>query len=144
VASLPSHTVAALCIGTCFYKSDIPKRIWVIGVACSVVPDLDVIGFRLGIHYGDFWGHRGFTHSLLFAALLALFIVVLWVSAWCDRHVPVVDVVVFLFCHCKSRLTRCDDEWWSRRSILCALRHSPLLSSLDSDSSIANWSRSLL
>jgi len=25
----------------------------------------------LGIHYGDFWGHRGFTHSLLFAALLA-------------------------------------------------------------------------
>lgn len=77
MASLPSHAVAALCIGTCFYKSDIPKRIWVIGAACSVVPDLDVIGFRLGIHYGDFWGHRGFTHSFLFAALLALFIVVL-------------------------------------------------------------------
>jgi len=77
VASLPSHAVAALCIGACFYKSEIPKRIWVIGAACSVVPDLDVIGFRLGIHYGDFWGHRGFTHSLLFAALLALFIVVL-------------------------------------------------------------------
>src|SRR5207248_3726895 len=29
------------------------------------------IGFRFGIHYGDFWGHRGLTHSLLFAALLA-------------------------------------------------------------------------
>jgi len=41
------------------------------GVACSVMPDLDVIGFRFGIRYGDFWGHRGFTHSLLFAALLA-------------------------------------------------------------------------
>ena len=41
------------------------------GALCSVVPDLDVLGFRLGIHYGDFWGHRGFTHSLLFAALLA-------------------------------------------------------------------------
>jgi inner membrane protein len=37
---------------------------------CSVIPDLDVIGFRYGIRYGDFWGHRGFTHSLLFAALL--------------------------------------------------------------------------
>jgi inner membrane protein len=36
-----------------------------------VIPDLDVIGFRFGIRYGDFWGHRGFTHSLLFAALLA-------------------------------------------------------------------------
>jgi inner membrane protein len=43
------------------------------GVACSVIPDLDldVIGFHFGIHYGDFWGHRGFTHSLLFAVLLA-------------------------------------------------------------------------
>jgi inner membrane protein len=77
VASLPSHAVAALGIGACFYKSEIPKRIWVIGAVCSVVPDLDVIGFRFGIRYGDFWGHRGFTHSLLFSALLALFIVVL-------------------------------------------------------------------
>lgn len=38
---------------------------------CSVIPDLDAIGFHFGIHYGDFWGHRGFTHSLIFAALLA-------------------------------------------------------------------------
>jgi inner membrane protein len=43
----------------------------VIGALCSVVPDLDVIGFRFGIRYGDFLGHRGFTHSLVFAALLA-------------------------------------------------------------------------
>jgi inner membrane protein len=41
------------------------------GAACSVVPDLDVIGFHFGIPYGDFWGHRGFTHSLVFAAILA-------------------------------------------------------------------------
>jgi hypothetical protein len=49
----------------------------VIGTVCSIVPDLDVIGFRFGIRYGDFWGHRGFAHSLFFAALLALVIVVL-------------------------------------------------------------------
>jgi len=41
------------------------------GAFCSVISDLDVIGFRFGIRYGDFWGHRGFTHSLLFAALVA-------------------------------------------------------------------------
>ena len=41
------------------------------GAVCSAIPDLDVIGFDFGIRYGDFWGHRGFTHSLLFAALLA-------------------------------------------------------------------------
>jgi len=42
-----------------------------IGAACSIIPDLDVIGFRFGVRYSDFWGHRGFTHSLVFAALLA-------------------------------------------------------------------------
>lgn len=49
-----------------------------IGAACPVLPDLDVIGFRYGVRYGDFWGHRGFTHSLLFAAILAGAVVLLW------------------------------------------------------------------
>jgi len=71
MASAFSHAVAALSIGTCFYRPQVPKRVWIAGVLCSDVPDLDVIGFRFGIHYGDFWGHRGFTHSLVFAALLA-------------------------------------------------------------------------
>jgi inner membrane protein len=77
VASAFSHAVVALSIGACFYESRIPKRIWVIGTACSVIPDLDVIGFRFGIRYSDFWGHRGFTHSLVFAALMAIAIVAL-------------------------------------------------------------------
>lgn len=71
MASAFSHAVTALSIGTCFYRPQVPKRIWIAGVLCSVVPDIDVIGFMFGIHYGDFWGHRGFTHSLIFSALLA-------------------------------------------------------------------------
>jgi inner membrane protein len=70
VASAFSHAVVALSIGSCFYRPSIPKRFWAIGAACSVLPDLDVIGFRYGVPYGAFWGHRGFTHSLTFAALL--------------------------------------------------------------------------
>lgn len=35
MASSLSHAVAALGIGAFFYKPDIPKRVWVIGVACS-------------------------------------------------------------------------------------------------------------
>jgi inner membrane protein len=42
-----------------------------VAAACPVLPDLDVIGFEFGIRYADFWGHRGYTHSLLFAAILA-------------------------------------------------------------------------
>jgi inner membrane protein len=77
VASAFSHAVAALSIGTCFYRPGTPKRVWVVGALCSIIPDLDVIGFRFGIGYGDFWGHRGFTHSLLFSALLAGAVVIL-------------------------------------------------------------------
>jgi inner membrane protein len=71
MASVFSHAVAALGIGACFYRPRVAKRVWVIGTLCSVIPDVDVIGFGFGVPYGDFWGHRGFTHSLLFAALLA-------------------------------------------------------------------------
>jgi inner membrane protein len=42
--------------------------VWVAGVACAVAPDLDVLGFRFGVQYGDFLGHRGLTHSIPFAA----------------------------------------------------------------------------
>ena len=70
-----SHAVAALGIGTVFAQAPVPNRVWIIGAACSIIPDIDVIGFRFGIRYGDFWGHRGFTHSLLFAAILATFAV---------------------------------------------------------------------
>jgi inner membrane protein len=75
MASVFSHAVAALGIGACFYRPGTPKSVWVAGALCSVIPDLDVIGFHFGVHYGDFWGHRGFTHSLLFAALLATLVV---------------------------------------------------------------------
>jgi inner membrane protein len=74
MASAFTHGVAALAIGSCFYQRAVPKRIWVAGAICSAIPDLDVIGFRFGIHYGDFWGHRGFTHSLVFAAVLAVIV----------------------------------------------------------------------
>ena len=48
---------------------------WLLGAACAALPDLDVIGFRFGIAYGDMLGHRGLTHSLFFAAGLATAVV---------------------------------------------------------------------
>lgn len=73
MASGFSHAVTALSIGSCFYRPQVPKRVWIAATICAMLPDIDVIGFHLGIHYGDFWGHRGFTHSLIFALLLAGF-----------------------------------------------------------------------
>lgn len=39
--------------------------------ALSMLPDADVIGFALGVEYGDPWGHRGATHSLTLAMAIA-------------------------------------------------------------------------
>ena len=50
-----------------------------------MLPDADVIGFRFGVRYGDFWGHRGFTHSLLFAGVLALLAAFLYATTLRDR-----------------------------------------------------------
>jgi len=37
----------------------------------TVLPDIDVLAFPLGIPYGSTFGHRGFTHSIVFAAIAA-------------------------------------------------------------------------
>ncbi len=44
----------------------------VTGIVFSMLPDADIIGFQFGIEYGDSWGHRGATHSLTFAAVIAM------------------------------------------------------------------------
>jgi inner membrane protein len=38
----------------------------------SLLPDADVVGFRLGVPYEAPFGHRGATHSLAFALAVAL------------------------------------------------------------------------
>ena len=40
--------------------------------AASVLPDADSIGFWAGVPYDSPLGHRGLTHSLFFAGLVAL------------------------------------------------------------------------
>jgi inner membrane protein len=67
-----SHAVAPLAIGLGLGARHIPRRLLIAGVVASVVPDADVIAFRLGIAYEEVLGHRGISHSLVFAALLGL------------------------------------------------------------------------
>jgi inner membrane protein len=44
----------------------------VVWSALSLLPDADVVGFALGVRYGDPWGHRGATHSLALAVAVGL------------------------------------------------------------------------
>jgi inner membrane protein len=47
-------------------------RLTTLGVLCSALPDVDSLGFWAGVPYASFFGHRGFTHSLFFAAMVGL------------------------------------------------------------------------
>ena len=78
MASAFSHAIVALAMGKAFQNKELSWRELFLGALCSVVPDLDVIGFYVGIQYGDVWGHRGLTHSVVFAALLAGSLVAVW------------------------------------------------------------------
>lgn len=53
-------------------KLSVPNPLLITGMILSVLPDADVVSFRLGIPYAAGLGHRGFSHSLLFAAVAAL------------------------------------------------------------------------
>lgn len=75
MASAFSHAIVALAMGKAFQSKELSWRELSMGALCSVLPDLDIIGLYVGIQYGDVWGHRGMTHSVVFAALLALILV---------------------------------------------------------------------
>jgi inner membrane protein len=71
MASAFPHAIVAASPGTAFWRPGMSARFLAPGALFSVVPDIDVVGFNFGIHYGDLLGHRGLTHSLAFAAAMA-------------------------------------------------------------------------
>ena len=78
MASAFSHAFVALALGKAPRHPAFTWPVLFLGMACSIVPDLDVIGFSFGIQYGDLWGHRGITHSLFFASLLSALLTSVW------------------------------------------------------------------
>ena len=78
MASAFSHAIVALAMGKAFQRKELSWRELVLGALCSIVPDLDIVGLYFGLEYGDLWGHRGLTHSVVFATLLAGSLVAVW------------------------------------------------------------------
>ncbi|WP_243287468.1 metal-dependent hydrolase [Geothrix terrae] len=67
-----SHPAVPLALGVGFGPKAVPRPLLIAGIVASALPDLDVIAFRLGIPYSAALGHRGFSHSLGLAAVVAL------------------------------------------------------------------------
>lgn len=74
MASAFAHAFAAASLGFAMTPERPRARLLLAGVACSILPDADVVGFAFGVPYGDLLGHRGLTHSFVFAALVAAFV----------------------------------------------------------------------
>lgn len=72
MASILFHPVVPLTLGYLASRCDIPWRLIVIGMVCAILPDVDVVGFKFHVDYHSAYGHRGFTHSILFAAIIAV------------------------------------------------------------------------
>ncbi len=72
-----SHAAVPIAGALCLGRGRLPVPVIATGIIFAMLPDVDVIGFPMGIDYGHSWGHRGATHSLLFAAVAALLAVAL-------------------------------------------------------------------
>lgn len=66
-----THAAVPLAVGLGLGRAVVSPQLLQAGVVASVLPDLDVLAFRFGIAYSDQMGHRGFSHSLALALLLA-------------------------------------------------------------------------
>ena len=69
------HIAVGLALGRLGGREDSPRQRAVrmaVLAALAMLPDADVIAFALGIPYAAPWGHRGASHSFVFAAGVAL------------------------------------------------------------------------
>ncbi|MFM5930117.1 MAG: metal-dependent hydrolase [Novosphingobium sp.] len=69
--TIVTHAIVPLTIASAAGRDRINPPIAMAGALLAMLPDADVLGFRFGIAYADNWGHRGATHSLAIALLLA-------------------------------------------------------------------------
>lgn len=78
-----THAIVPLTLAGIAGRRRIAPAVAMGGALLAMVPDADVLGFRFGVAYADNWGHRGATHSLAIALVLAGFVAAVMPAA---RH----------------------------------------------------------
>ncbi|WP_299189064.1 metal-dependent hydrolase [uncultured Aquimarina sp.] len=98
MASVFGHALTAYALGKSFNKKLGTFKLWGLGMICAILPDADVVGFKFGIAYGDFWGHRGFSHSFAFALALGILITMLFYSKKVNSKTGIFLILYFTIC----------------------------------------------
>jgi len=89
MCTIYTHGVVGLGAGTLFARSKMPASFWMLAALLPMLPDVDSFW---DAPYGSMLGHRGFTHSLLFALAVSL------AAATLLRHrLWYVPLVIFFF-----------------------------------------------
>lgn len=68
MASIFGHAIVGFTLSKVFLSKN-SKLLLLFAIVSTILPDLDVLAFNLGIPYEHPFGHRGFTHSILFAII---------------------------------------------------------------------------
>ena len=77
MASVFGHGIVAFTISRVLDRKQSTLLV-ILAIISAIVPDLDVISFNFGIPYEHPLGHRGFSHSILFALLWATLIMLIF------------------------------------------------------------------
>lgn len=72
------HAFAAFAIGKALPEKIANKKVIWLGMLCAILPDADVLAFKLHIPYNSFFGHRGFFHSFAFAFIFSALLTLLF------------------------------------------------------------------
>ena len=72
MTTILTHAAVPLTLGLCLSNKIISPRLLFAGMLAAILPDMDVIAFKLHIAYLDNFGHRGASHSAVFALLVGV------------------------------------------------------------------------
>ena len=95
-----THAVVGFSLSAVVFSKPTPRLFWVMALVVPIVADFDVIAFALGIPYADFWGHRGFFHSLLFGAVFGLLVAASLLWRYPNRYQPWKIMLLFVGLGC--------------------------------------------
>lgn len=68
-----THAILPLAASIALGRRRVPARLMLAGMAVAMLPDADVAMFAFGIDYAHALGHRGASHSLVFALACGVF-----------------------------------------------------------------------
>lgn len=91
--SIFSHAAFACALGRASITSTNSIKFWLLTAICAMLPDADGISFVFRIPYDSLFGHRGITHSILFAVLTGL--AVTFIAFRKNRPLPTKWMIVY-------------------------------------------------